>query len=118
MAMILTAPIAPLTLCIMAILLPLFSLATSPLNHPLRYTLTTIIPHHASLFTQGLQFSHGYLYESAGNYGQSTIQIIHPDTGLIPLSPLADLDPNPLPPGKIVLQRKLEPKYFGILFYP
>lgn len=50
----------------------------------LHYTLTSTFPHHSSLFTQGLQYYSGYLYESGGNYGQSTIQIVHPDTGYSP----------------------------------
>jgi glutamine cyclotransferase len=61
----------------------------------LKYSVSSTLPHHPGLFTQGLQFYNGYLYESAGNYGQSTLQIVHPDT------------------GKIVLQRKLDAKYFG-----
>lgn len=51
-------------------------------SYCLNYELKSVFSHNYGLFTQGLQYYKGYLYESGGNYGQSTIQIIHPDTGL------------------------------------
>lgn len=38
-------------------------------------------PHDPSAFTQGLVFHDGKLYESTGQYGESTLREIDPDTG-------------------------------------
>nr|WP_319398321.1 glutaminyl-peptide cyclotransferase [uncultured Carboxylicivirga sp.] len=39
------------------------------------------VKHNTSLFTQGLEFYNDVLYESAGKYGESTINIINHQTG-------------------------------------
>ena len=39
------------------------------------------IPHEPSAFTQGLSFHNGVLYESTGNYNNSTVRKINPKTG-------------------------------------
>lgn len=39
--------------------------------------------HDSRTFTQGLEFHNGLLYESGGLYGQSSLQIIHPDSGAL-----------------------------------
>jgi glutaminyl-peptide cyclotransferase len=39
------------------------------------------IPHNPMSFTQGLLFHDGYLYESTGLYGGSTLQKLNPQTG-------------------------------------
>jgi glutamine cyclotransferase len=41
------------------------------------------IPHNTSSFTQGLIYYDGMLYESTGLYGQSSLQKIDPDTGIV-----------------------------------
>ncbi|MCU4164598.1 glutaminyl-peptide cyclotransferase [Carboxylicivirga caseinilyticus] len=41
------------------------------------------IPHNTSLFTQGLEFNNGVLFESAGRYGESSVNKINHITGEI-----------------------------------
>ncbi|MBU3824131.1 MAG: glutaminyl-peptide cyclotransferase [Candidatus Oceanisphaera merdipullorum] len=53
------------------------------------------LPHDAGAFTQGLLLHEGYLYESTGLYGQSSLRKIDASS------------------GDVVLQRKLDPRYFG-----
>lgn len=53
------------------------------------------IPKDDRGFTQGLQFYNGLLYESTGMYGQSSIRIVHPDSGVV------------------LTQRRIGKKYFG-----
>lgn len=38
-------------------------------------------PHDPEAFTQGLLLHDDQLYESTGNYGQSTLRVVEPDTG-------------------------------------
>ena len=38
-------------------------------------------PHDPSAYTQGLLYYDGYLYESAGEYGESTLRKVDPETG-------------------------------------
>jgi glutamine cyclotransferase len=40
-------------------------------------------PHDEKAFTQGLFFSEGFLYESTGQYGQSTLRKVDPKTGQV-----------------------------------
>lgn len=49
----------------------------------LEYELIRRFPHVSRLFTQGLVYHNGYIYESAGMYGESSLAVIHPDTGKI-----------------------------------
>lgn len=48
-----------------------------------RYTVKILntLPHHSASFTQGLLYHDGYLYESTGLYGASTLQKIDAATG-------------------------------------
>lgn len=41
------------------------------------------LPHDAQAFTQGLQLSHGVLFESTGLYGQSSLRRVDPATGRV-----------------------------------
>jgi glutaminyl-peptide cyclotransferase len=41
------------------------------------------IPHDTSAYTQGLVWTDGTLYESAGQYGQSTLRQVDPKTGKV-----------------------------------
>ena len=59
------------------------------------YTVVGKFPHDANAFTQGLLFHDGYLYESTGLYGQSSLRKV-------------DLES-----GQIVLQRPVSPEYFA-----
>jgi glutaminyl-peptide cyclotransferase len=52
-------------------------------------------PHDPQAFTEGLLFHQGFLYESTGQEGQSDIRKVELET------------------GRVVLQRKIDKKYFG-----
>ncbi len=67
-----------------------------PLGEPARAPLfycrvLRSFPHDTGAFTQGLLFHDGYLFESTGLYGQSTLRKIDPASGkvvtLVPLGP-------------------------------
>ncbi len=68
-------------------------------NHftPVEYTYTIVntYPHDISAFTEGLVYSDGYLYESTGLNGNSTLRKEDPVS------------------GEIVQQISLDPQYFG-----
>lgn len=59
------------------------------------YHLLRHMRHDRSSFTQGLVLHNGYLYESSGLYGRSSLRAVDPET------------------GAIVKMVKLEPKYFA-----
>ena len=40
-----------------------------------------ILPHDAEAFTQGLLWHEGYIYESTGLYGESTLRRVHIESG-------------------------------------
>ena len=58
-------------------------------------TVVHTYPHDPSAFTQGLEYFGGYLYESTGRGGQSTLRKVTLTT------------------GKVVQQRSLPAEYFG-----
>ncbi len=45
------------------------------------YEIVNVYPHDTTAFTQGLFFKDGYLYESTGQVGQSTIRKVELETG-------------------------------------
>ena len=45
------------------------------------YRIVNSYPHDIRAFTQGLVFHKGYLYESTGQYGRSTLRKVEPETG-------------------------------------
>jgi len=47
------------------------------------YEVINTYPHDPSAFTQGLIFKDGYLYESTGNYGHSSLRKVELETGKI-----------------------------------
>jgi glutamine cyclotransferase len=47
----------------------------------LTYQIVSTRPHDPQCYTQGLEFSGNRLFESGGNYGQSTIREVDPATG-------------------------------------
>ncbi|KAA3614349.1 MAG: glutaminyl-peptide cyclotransferase [Planctomycetota bacterium] len=53
------------------------------------------LPHDSEAYTQGLLFHDGFLYESTGKYGRSSVRKVEVDT------------------GKVVQQYKLNPQLFG-----
>lgn len=61
----------------------------------LTYNITGTYPHDTANFTEGLEFYHGNLLESTGNYG---------------FSRLVETDPKT---GKVIRQVKLDSTYFG-----
>jgi len=52
---------------------------------PLVLNLKTLAthPHDSRAYTQGLAYEDGFLYESAGQYGQSTLRKVDPKTGTV-----------------------------------
>lgn len=65
-------------------------------RHPEQYgyKIVKTFPHHTDVYTEGLEYHDGYLYESAGDTGKSRL-----------IKETLD--------GKIVQQTKLDDKYFG-----
>jgi glutamine cyclotransferase len=47
------------------------------------YKVVNIYPHDPTAFTQGLAWEDGYLYESAGLYGSSSLRKLEPETGKV-----------------------------------
>ncbi|MDJ0645953.1 MAG: glutaminyl-peptide cyclotransferase [Flavobacteriaceae bacterium] len=66
-------------------------------NQPDIYTYDIInaYPHDEKAFTQGLEFHDGFLYESTGQYGESSLRKVNLET------------------GEIVQKKDLERQYFG-----
>lgn len=54
---------------------------TKPALSTLSYNIINRYPHDPNAFTQGLAYSNGYLYESTGYYGQSTLRKVNLHTG-------------------------------------
>ena len=59
------------------------------------YRVVNVYPHDAEAFTQGLIFRDGFLFESTGQYGRSTLRKVELKT------------------GRVVQQHHLDPVYFG-----
>jgi glutamine cyclotransferase len=66
-----------------------------PATPVLRYELVRDYPHDPQAFTQGLVFHDGVLFESTGQYGQSSVRRVELET------------------GKVLQERRLEAMYFG-----
>jgi glutaminyl-peptide cyclotransferase len=56
------------------------------------YEVVNTYPHDLAAFTQGLVYHEGYLYESTGLYGQSSLRKVALDTGVVLQQ--VDLPPN------------------------
>jgi glutamine cyclotransferase len=54
-----------------------------PLPERLKVEVVSVRPHDPEAFTQGLVFHGGSLYESAGNYGKSSLREVDPKTGTV-----------------------------------
>ncbi|MCS7208607.1 MAG: glutaminyl-peptide cyclotransferase [Fimbriimonadales bacterium] len=48
-----------------------------------RYRIVNTFPHDRNAFTQGLEFYNGYLYESTGQYGRSSLRKVELRTGRV-----------------------------------
>lgn len=59
------------------------------------YKIVNIYPHDKGAYTQGLEYKNGYLYESTGRNGESTLRKIELET------------------GKVLQKVDLDKKYFG-----
>jgi glutamine cyclotransferase len=71
--------------------------ASRPAEPPVWFdhTVVNVYPHDPGAFTQGLIFRDGHLYESTGQYGQSTVRRVELET------------------GRVLQQVAVEPQYFG-----
>jgi glutaminyl-peptide cyclotransferase len=69
---------------------PPAAVPASPVEH-LKVKVLATHPHDAHAYTQGLVWHDGRLYESAGNYGASSLREVNPATGeVLRLVPVAD----------------------------
>ncbi len=59
------------------------------------YRVVNAYPHDSRAYTQGLIYRDGFLYESTGLNGRSTLRKVRPET------------------GEVVQEHRLDPKYFG-----
>jgi len=59
------------------------------------YKVVNVFPHDTAAYTQGLEYHNGRFLESTGQYGQSTLRWVAPET------------------GKVIQQVELDEKYFG-----
>jgi glutaminyl-peptide cyclotransferase len=66
-----------------------------PSSAALSYQILNILPHDARSFTEGLEVHDSILYESEGNYGESSLSAYR------------------LTDGKLLIQKKLDKNYFG-----
>ncbi|MDR0336866.1 MAG: glutaminyl-peptide cyclotransferase [Planctomycetaceae bacterium] len=64
---------------------PILPAEPPPLSktEPLLLKTVEVYPHDNNAFTQGLVFDDGFLYESTGNYGSSSLRKVEPATGKI-----------------------------------
>ena len=66
---------------------------TSPVTYT--YKIVATYPHAPDAYTQGLEFHNGTLYESTGQYGESTVRKVELET------------------GDVIDSKKLDDSYFG-----
>ncbi|HJX29095.1 MAG TPA: glutaminyl-peptide cyclotransferase, partial [Thermoanaerobaculia bacterium] len=62
---------------------PMQSTAPSKPVERLKVRVLATIPHDTNAYTQGLVWTDGALYESAGQYGESTLRQVDPKTGQV-----------------------------------
>jgi glutaminyl-peptide cyclotransferase len=53
----------------------------APVTEDYSYEIVDTLPHDRRAFTQGLEYFDGFLYESTGLRGQSTLRQVNPETG-------------------------------------
>jgi glutamine cyclotransferase len=61
---------------------PVAAAPVKPAEH-LKVKVLAFVPHDRRSYTQGLVWSDGMLYESAGQYGQSSLRQVDPKTGKV-----------------------------------
>jgi len=69
-------------LFLVTILTTLSAYSQEPLPLVLNLKTLAVHPHDSRAYTQGLAFEDGFLYESAGQYTQSTLRKVDPKTGV------------------------------------
>jgi len=69
------------------------------------YQVVHVYPHDPNAFTQGLEYRAGYLYESTGLKGRSTVRKVQLETGKVLQS--IDIDPQYFGEGITVLNQKI-----------
>lgn len=76
-------------------------------HKPSTYTYEVIneYPHDANAFTQGLEYHNGFLYESTGLHGESTLRKVELETGKV-LKKI-DLDPSYFAEGMTIKNDKI-----------
>jgi len=57
--------------------------ATANLTEQMTYEVINVFPHDADAFTQGLVYLDGFLYESTGLYGESSLRKVVLETGVV-----------------------------------
>ncbi|WP_443936747.1 glutaminyl-peptide cyclotransferase [Pedobacter sp. MW01-1-1] len=67
--------------------------AMAPLEYG--YKIVATLPHDTSSYVEGLEYHDGFFYESAGDYGHSSLRKVNPTT------------------GKVLQKTDLDKKYFG-----
>lgn len=77
-----------------------------PAPKPITYRVEAVYPHDPKAFTQGLQFYKGKLYEGTGEYKQSTLRIVDPQTGK-PEKEFLIGDPNIFGEGITIFKNKI-----------
>jgi len=70
-----------------------------------KYKIVQVYPHDTNAYTQGLLFDDGYLYESTGLKGQSTLRKVNLQTG-VPVQ-IVDLPPEMFGEGLALVDDKL-----------
>ncbi len=83
---------------------PSSSLPASLEEH-MTYEVLKVYPHDPAAFTQGLIYLDGFLYESAGLYGESTLRKVELDTGAV--LERIDLSPDYFAEGLTVWEDRL-----------
>ncbi len=61
-----------------------YAQSANPLTGEVRWfepQVLNVYPHDSNAFTQGLLFYDGYLYESTGRYGASSVRLVEPTSG-------------------------------------
>lgn len=76
-----------------------------PTPQQVRYEVVNIYPHATDAFTQGLEYNNGYLYESTGIRGESTLRKVDLKTGNVEKK--IDLDPEYFGEGLTIQEDKI-----------
>lgn len=86
-------------------MLPVFTVIAVAVTPEYGYRVVRTYPHDPAAFTEGLEFRGGFLYESSGQYGTSTLRKVDLATGQV-LERLA-LSPSLFGEGLTVINRRI-----------